>query len=149
MTHKPNHTAPNLFLPLEWLRLSDWHSTWWAGNLKGCIDIFAYFSLSREFGRDHTILTAKLDIEKALLLQWVERVRLLKSNYDSRLDDERTYRAVSNILVSIRTLFEVASTLEQRYGLQRQNLLENRQWSNSKRWSSRIDSEDGYQFRQQ
>ena len=90
-----------------------------AGNLKGCIDMFEYFTASKDLGRDYNILSTKLDIEKALLLQWAERVRILEPDYDPRLDNAATLKAVSTILANIKTLLQDSTALEQSYGLKR------------------------------
>lgn len=88
------------------------------GTFKSCIDLFSYFSSSRSLGRDYEILDAKLHVEKALLLQWAHRVRLLESEYDQRLDDSTTLSAVTRILASIQHLLSESSSLQERYGLQ-------------------------------
>ncbi|KAF4997738.1 hypothetical protein FDECE_11995, partial [Fusarium decemcellulare] len=88
-----------------------------AGAFKDCIDLFSYFLFYRSLGRDYEILQAKLDIEKTLLLQWAHRVRLCQPNYDTRLEDFSTQKAVSTVLASICRLMSESSTLQGRYGL--------------------------------
>ncbi|KAK8085062.1 hypothetical protein PG997_006333 [Apiospora hydei] len=84
---------------------------------KDAIDVFSYISTAKSLGDDCEILDTMLDIEKLLLLQWAERVRLLHSNHDRRLDDPATYRIISRILGSIHMLFSKGSDLQQRYGV--------------------------------
>ena len=85
---------------------------------KDCIDLFSTISAAKSLGVDYEILNTKLDIEKTLLLQWVDRVRLLDpSDYDRRLDDLRINKAVSSILTSIRLLLSESANLQNRYGM--------------------------------
>ncbi|KAM0556074.1 hypothetical protein ACHAPJ_006062 [Fusarium lateritium] len=89
-----------------------------AGVFKSCIDLFSYFASHRSMGRDYEILDAKLQVEKTLLLQWAQRVRLLEKSYDRRLDDPVTEQAISCILSSIHHLLGESTALQERYGLQ-------------------------------
>ncbi|ERF68231.1 hypothetical protein EPUS_08668 [Endocarpon pusillum Z07020] len=85
---------------------------------KDCIDLFSTISAAKSLGVDCEILNTKLDIEKTLLLQWIDRVRLLDpSDYDRRLDDLRINKAVSSILTSIRLLLSDSANLQNRYGM--------------------------------
>ncbi|KAF4459816.1 hypothetical protein FALBO_13424 [Fusarium albosuccineum] len=93
-----------------------------AGAFKDCIDLFSYFLFYRSLGRDYEILQAKLDIEKTLLLQWAHRVQLCQPNYDTRLEDCSTQKAVSTVLASISRLLGESSTLQGRYGLKSNEL---------------------------
>ena len=43
---------------------------------KDCIDLFLYIDSVRNSSREYQVLETKLDIERTLLLQWAERVRL-------------------------------------------------------------------------
>ncbi|KAI1214247.1 prion-inhibition and propagation-domain-containing protein [Annulohypoxylon truncatum] len=87
------------------------------GAFKDTIDLFNDFMSSREFGRDYEILDTKVDIERAILLQWAENVKLLKSDYDRRLDDDVVRRAVAGILGCIKFLMGDEAQLRTRYGL--------------------------------
>ncbi|KAI1456385.1 prion-inhibition and propagation-domain-containing protein [Annulohypoxylon moriforme] len=84
---------------------------------KDAIDLFNDFASSREFGRDYEILDTKVDIERAILLQWAENVRLLRSDYDRRLDNDVTQRAIGGILGCIKLLMGDEAQLRARYGL--------------------------------
>lgn len=87
-------------------------------TFKDCIDLFSTISAIKSLGLDYEILNTKLDIEKTLLLQWVDRVRLLHpKNYDRRLNDARTNKVVSSILASIKLLLSETTGLQTRYGL--------------------------------
>lgn len=69
--------------------------------------------------KDFTILSVKLDIERTLLLQWAEQVRLIHKDYDPRLDNPDTKRTIARVLMSIKDLLSDGSQLENRYGMQR------------------------------
>lgn len=90
-----------------------------AGIFKDCIDLFSMISTAKSMEKDFTILSVKLDIEKTLLLQWAEHVRLVHEDYDRRLDNPRTKSTVARILESIKDLLSDGSELERRYGMQR------------------------------
>lgn len=88
-----------------------------AGVFKDCIDLFSYFSTTKSFSRDFELLATKLDVEKLVLLQWAERVRLLREDYDRRLDVQSIQKAVAQILASINLLLSDASELKTKYGV--------------------------------
>ncbi|KAH6847636.1 prion-inhibition and propagation-domain-containing protein [Chaetomium sp. MPI-CAGE-AT-0009] len=88
------------------------------GAFKDAIDLFSLFLDSRQLGRDYEILDIKLDIEKALLLQWADRVGLLRGDdHDPQLDAPQTQEAISRSLACIRSLLGDASQLKGRYGI--------------------------------
>lgn len=88
-----------------------------AGVFKSCVELFGYFSTYRSYGDDYDLLDAKLHIEKTVLLQWADRVRLLHEDYDRRLDNLAIRDAVSRVLCSIMHLLSETSSLQQRYGM--------------------------------
>lgn len=90
-----------------------------AGIFKDCIDLFSMVSTAKSLEKDFTILGVKLDIERTLLLQWAEQVRLIHDDYDSRLDNPDTNRTIARILQSIKVLLSDGTSLEYRYGMQR------------------------------
>ena len=81
------------------------------GSFKDCVDLFSYISAARSLGRDYEVLNTKLDVEKTLLLQWAERVRLVKPRYDERLDDHNVQTAIARILASIQLLLSEGKDL--------------------------------------
>jgi len=91
-----------------------------AGTFKDCVDLFSYIRASRSLGRDHEILETKLDVEKTLFLQWAQRVRLLRPEYDERLDHPPTRDTIARVLASVRLLLSEGDKLQHRYGLERQ-----------------------------
>lgn len=90
-----------------------------AGIFKDCIDLFSMFSTARFMEKDFTILSVRLDIERTLLPQWAEQVRLIHEDYDRRLDNPGTKRTIARVLMSIKDLLSDGSQLETRYGMQR------------------------------
>ncbi|KAG9508332.1 hypothetical protein J7337_001896 [Fusarium musae] len=91
------------------------------GAFKDTIDVFNTVVDMRHMGRQYQVLDIKLDIEKALLLQWADRVKLLQPNHDVRLDEPSTQTLVLRILSSIRSILTDTNQLQQRYGLRREN----------------------------
>jgi hypothetical protein len=87
-------------------------------SFKACIDLFSYFTVAKSLGRDYELLSAKLEVEKTLLLQWAHRTNLLRPNYDRRLDDPAVRSAVARVIAGIQVLLGDTQTLQQRYGVQ-------------------------------
>lgn len=85
---------------------------------KDCVDLFLYIDSARNSDREYQILDTKLDIERTLLLQWAERVKLTSRDYDRRLDDDRTHEAILKALRSVKRLLNNSNQLTRRYGLQ-------------------------------
>jgi hypothetical protein len=89
-------------------------------TFKDCLDLFQDISAARSLGSDYELLNTKLDIEKTLLLQWADRVRLLHPHsYDSRLDDPVIYKAISSIFSAVQRLLSESTDLQYRYGMKR------------------------------
>ncbi|ENH62238.1 hypothetical protein FOC1_g10015205 [Fusarium oxysporum f. sp. cubense race 1] len=83
------------------------------GAFKDTIDLFGLLAESRDLGRDYEILRIKLDIQKTLLLQWTDRVGLLRQDdYDPYLDQAHTREAIGHTLSCIRLLLTDATTLK-------------------------------------
>lgn len=91
-----------------------------AGIFKDCLEIFSYISAVRSLGQDYEILETKLDVEKTLLLQWAQRVRLLFPEYDERLDDPATQLIIARVLAGVKLLLSESDKLQHRYGLEKQ-----------------------------
>lgn len=94
------------------------------GVFKDCLDLFSMISATSSLGSDYEILNAKLDVEKTLLLQWAQRVGLLQPDYDERLDQRRTARAVAATLSALRSLLGKTEDLQRKYGLRLDRELE-------------------------
>ncbi|KAK4161004.1 prion-inhibition and propagation-domain-containing protein [Cladorrhinum sp. PSN259] len=90
------------------------------GAFKDAVDLFNVIADSRYRGRDYEILDTKLDIERTLMLQWAARVKLMRPDYDQRLDDPSNQKLVVRILGCVSTLFTDlnAPELQQRYGVE-------------------------------
>ncbi|KAI1026543.1 hypothetical protein LB503_013353 [Fusarium chuoi] len=91
------------------------------GAFKDTIDVFNTVVDMRHMGRQYQVLDIKLDIEKALLLQWADRVKLLQADHDVRLHEPNTQTLVLRILGSVRSLLTDADQLQKRYGLRLEN----------------------------
>ncbi|KAF5688001.1 hypothetical protein FDENT_5055 [Fusarium denticulatum] len=92
------------------------------GAFKDTIDLFGLLADSRDLGRDYEILRIKLDIQKTLLLQWTDRVGLLRQDdYDPCLDQAHIREAIGHMLSCIRLLLTDAATLRNKYGLDEAN----------------------------
>lgn len=88
------------------------------GTFKDCIDVFGMIVSARSLTDDAELLNTKLDVEKLLLLQWADRVRLTESkDYDRRLDDPDLNRTIARVLESIKRLLGDRKALRDRYGL--------------------------------
>lgn len=92
------------------------------GAFKDVIDLFSLFLDSRHLGRDFEVLDTKLDIEKAVLLQWADRVGLLRQNHSPQLDNPDTRATVYRALSSIQSLLRDVDTLKSRYGVDAVNV---------------------------
>lgn len=85
---------------------------------KDCVDLFLYIDSAKNSDREYQVLDTKLDIERTLLVQWAERVKLTSREYDRRLDDDRTNEAIVKVLRSVKELLDNGNQLKTRYGLQ-------------------------------
>lgn len=67
------------------------------------------FEDGRDLDRDFEVLNVKFDIEKVLLLQWTDRVKLLQpeSDHDKKLDDQDIRELVIRTLHCMVQLFRV------------------------------------------
>ncbi|KAK9416019.1 hypothetical protein SUNI508_09979 [Seiridium unicorne] len=57
------------------------------GAFKNAVELFSLINAPQKFSRDYEITSTQLDIEKLILLQGADHVRLLGEDYDRRLDD--------------------------------------------------------------
>lgn len=88
-----------------------------AGLFKSCVELYGYISDYQSYSADYENLDIKLNLEKTLLLQWADRLRLLHEDYDQRLDNPTTQLAVFQTLSQIKQLLGKSSTLRLRYGV--------------------------------
>lgn len=69
------------------------------GTFKDCIDVLGMIVSAHSLLDDAEVLNTKLDVEKLLLLQWADRVRLTEhKNYDPRLDDPDINQTIAQCL---------------------------------------------------
>lgn len=85
---------------------------------KDCVDLFLYIDSAKNLNHEYQVLDTKLDIERTLLVQWAERVKLTSRDYDRRLDNDRTNEAIVKVLRSVKELLDNGNQLRTRYGLQ-------------------------------
>ncbi|KAI1391895.1 prion-inhibition and propagation-domain-containing protein [Hypoxylon trugodes] len=91
------------------------------GVFKDCIDLFSFITASQNLESDYKILNTKLDVEKTLLLQWADRVKLADSTWDSRLDNLAIRKDVEDVLLNIYELLSASDKVRKRYGLVESN----------------------------
>ncbi|KAL2689342.1 hypothetical protein Neosp_003395 [[Neocosmospora] mangrovei] len=72
-----------------------------AGAIKACLDILFDICAIEALGKDWDLLQDKLDVERTLLLQWADKVKLLDKNYDEYLKDPNNYNLVIHLLQTI------------------------------------------------
>ena len=93
-----------------------------AGTLRDCVELFSYFEAIKKFGVDLELLVARLDIQKALLVQWADRVHLFDYECDRRLNNPTTKHAVAKALAGIQQLLSQSGKFKDRYGLREHDL---------------------------
>ena len=89
------------------------------GTFCDCIELFSYITVSRDFRGDYHFLSLKLDIERLRLLQWADRVRLLQTDYDRRLEEPATKDIIARTLSQIGIFLGKGGNLENRYGMKK------------------------------
>lgn len=88
------------------------------GTFNDCVDVFGMIVSARSLTDDAELLNTKLDVEKMLLLQWADRVRLAEPrNYDPRLDEPDLNQTIARLLESIKRLLSDGKALRDQYGL--------------------------------
>ncbi len=87
--------------------------------LVNCIELASRIATCQETGTDYRILATGWDVEKTLLLQWAERVRLLRPDYDRRLGTRRTRVGIEEALDRVQHVLQDTANFEDQYGLRR------------------------------
>lgn len=82
------------------------------GALKGCLDLLSDISCLESLKQEWPILQAKLDVERTLLLQWADKVKLLEEVHDTRLNDSATHHRVLQLLCDAQALLQDKPQLE-------------------------------------
>jgi hypothetical protein len=88
------------------------------GVFEDCIELFSQIGAARSMENDYILLATRLDLQKAILLQWAERLRLYEAKeHDTRLDDPMLGPVIHKGLDCIRQLLQNGNVLQQRYGV--------------------------------
>ncbi|EEU47088.1 uncharacterized protein NECHADRAFT_36311, partial [Fusarium vanettenii 77-13-4] len=69
-----------------------------AGALKACLDILSDMCCINTLAKDWPDLQTKLDVERTLLLQWADKVKLLNDVHDRCLDQPDTHSQIIHLL---------------------------------------------------
>jgi hypothetical protein len=91
-----------------------------ASLFNDCVEGYGYVEKFKSHGKDYEILSTRLDVEKAMLLQWGDRAGLLQTNdqeRDSRLDDKLTAPVIEGVLNCIKLILADSEKLKSKYGL--------------------------------
>ncbi|KAJ9615275.1 hypothetical protein H2200_001350 [Cladophialophora chaetospira] len=83
-----------------------------------CIDLFDCIAIGRSFDHDSKILSVKLDVERALLLYWSEKIGLFKRDAEERFSQLKETPLIGKLLQEIHTLLSDGDRLRQQYGLE-------------------------------
>lgn len=83
-----------------------------------CIELFHQFSLAKSCRHDAEILSLKLNLEKALYLQWAKDIGLSDPDCETSLAKTTTGKLVRHILTKIHELLTNGQLMCKRYGLQ-------------------------------
>jgi hypothetical protein len=88
------------------------------GVFEDCVTLFSQFGAAKTFETDYVLLATRLDLQKALLLQWAERMRIYDEELcDPRLDDPNIGSVIYKTLDCIRKLLQDGSALQDLYGV--------------------------------
>lgn len=97
-----------------------------AGLFTTCITCFEVFQRAKDYDEDVEILLTKLDLEKARLLIWGNKVGILKETLNEgrspELENITTANFVKISLDSIQSLFSRSEKLQNKYGLREGDL---------------------------
>jgi hypothetical protein len=88
------------------------------GVFEDCIELLSQIGAAKSMEEDHILLATRLDLQKALLLQWAERMSI----YDEELSDARLSEAtvaslIYRALKCICQLLQDGKVLQERYGV--------------------------------
>ncbi|CAN9176579.1 unnamed protein product [Alternaria sp. RS040] len=88
------------------------------GVFEDCIELFSQIGAAKSMGNDYILLATRLDLQRALLLQWAERMNIYdEKTYDARLSETAVASPIYGALLCIRQLLQNGEVLQQRYGL--------------------------------
>ncbi|KAL1798170.1 hypothetical protein ACET3X_002207 [Alternaria dauci] len=88
------------------------------GVFEDCVTLFSQIGVAASMEKDYMLLATRLDLQKALLLQWAERMKIYDEGLrDPRLSDPMIESLVFRTLDCIRKLLEDGNVLQMRYGV--------------------------------
>lgn len=85
--------------------------------LRCIIPLFDRFAAPKQHGHEAAMIVTKLDLEKFILLEWSENVKIFEVHRDQRLQSQETRRFVNEILDRILHLLSDSFELEDQHGL--------------------------------
>ncbi|RMZ77299.1 hypothetical protein DV737_g4437, partial [Chaetothyriales sp. CBS 132003] len=89
-----------------------------ASIVSTCIEGFHIFQSIRGYNHDTDTVMLKLEIERALFIEWAQSVGLLKKHYVKvYLFNPETDKLVYDVVFKIKQLLDEAETLARKYGL--------------------------------
>lgn len=95
------------------------------GVFEDCITLFSQIGAAKSQEKDYILLVTKLDLEKALLLQWAERMKIHdKEKYDPRLNEATIALPIHKTLDCIRQLLQDGDILQRQYGVRAAEAIE-------------------------
>jgi hypothetical protein len=90
------------------------------GVFEDCVRLFSQIGAAKSMEKDYTLLATRLDVQKALLLQWAERMNIYDEKHcDPRLRDPIIGSLIYRALDCIRKLLKDGDFLQERYGVRR------------------------------
>ncbi|CAI9629904.1 unnamed protein product [Alternaria burnsii] len=88
------------------------------GVFEDCVELFSQIGAAKSMGKDYILLATRLDLQRALLLQWAERMHIYdEETYDARLNEATVASLIYRTLGCIRQLLQDGNVLQQRYGV--------------------------------
>jgi len=88
------------------------------GVFEDCVTLLSQIGAAKSIEKDYTLLATRLDIQKALLLNWAERLKLYDATgYDRRLVDPTLGPRIYQGLDCIHQLLQDGHILKKQYGV--------------------------------
>ncbi|CAN9188605.1 unnamed protein product [Alternaria alternata] len=88
------------------------------GVFEDCVRLFSQIGAASSMEKDYILLATRLDLQKALLLQWAERIKIYDEGLcDPRLSDPIIESLIFRTLDCIRKLLDDGDVLQGRYGV--------------------------------
>jgi hypothetical protein len=88
------------------------------GVFEDCIELLSQIGAAKSMEKDHTLLATRLDLQRALLLQWAERMNIYDEELvDARLSEATVTSLIYRTLKCICQLLKDGKVLQERYGV--------------------------------